>query len=79
MAGEKWLDFTVADKGTGIRALCAAVSVSPQEVLAIGDNYNDLPMLELVGAPYIMDNAVEDLRRRFPRRCTRVEDLLSQL
>ena len=79
VAGEKWLDFTVADKGTGIRALCAAVSVSPQEVLAIGDNYNDLPMLELVGAPYIMDNAAEDLRRRFPCRCTRVEDLLSQL
>ncbi len=79
VAGEKWLDFTVADKGTGIRALCAAVSVSPQEVLAIGDNYNDLPMLELVGAPYIMDNAAENLRRRFPRRCTRVEDLMSQL
>lgn len=79
VAGEKWLDFTLADKGTGIRALCAALGLSPQEVMAIGDNYNDLPMLELVGTPYIMENAAEDLRQRFPHRCTRVEDLLAQL
>ena len=79
VAGEKWLDFTLADKGTGIRALCAAMGIAPEEVMAIGDNYNDLPMLEVVGTPYIMENAVEDLRRRFPRRCTRVEDLLATL
>ena len=79
VAGEKWLDFTLADKGTGLCALCAATGVTPAQVLAIGDNYNDLPMLELAGAPYIMENAAEDLRRRFPRRCARVEALLAQL
>lgn len=79
VAGEKWLDFTLADKGTGIRALCAAMGVTLSEVMAIGDNYNDLPMLEVVGAPYIMENAVEDLRRRFPHHCVRVEDLLARL
>ena len=79
VAGEKWLDFTLADKGTGLCALCAATGVTPAQVLAIGDNYNDLPMLELAGAPYIMENAAEDLRRRFPCRCARVEALLAQL
>ena len=79
VAGETWLDFTLADKGTGLRALCGAVGISPEEVMAIGDNYNDLPMLELAGAPFIMENAAEDLRSRFPRRCTRVEDLLAAL
>lgn len=79
VAGEKWLDFTVADKGTGVRALCTALGISLHEVLAIGDNYNDLPMLELVGNPCIMDSAAEELRRRFPRRCARVEDLLARL
>lgn len=79
VAGEKWLDFTLADKGTGIRALCAATGVTLSEVMAIGDNYNDLPMLEVVGAPYIMENAVEDLRRRFSNRCLRVEKLLAGL
>ena len=79
VAGEKWLDFTLANKGTGIRALCAATGVTLSEVMAIGDNYNDLPMLEVVGAPYIMENAVEDLRRRFSNRCLRVEELLAGL
>ena len=79
VAGEKWLDFTLADKGTGIRALCAATGVTLSEVMAIGDNYNDLPMLEIVGAPYIMENAVEDLRCRFSNRCLRVEELLAGL
>lgn len=41
VAGEKWLDFTLADKGTGIRALCAATGVTLSEVMAIGDNYNE--------------------------------------
>ena len=79
IAGEQWLDFTIADKGTGLRSLCTVLGISPREVLAIGDNYNDLPMLELAGNPYIMETAAEDLRRRFPRRCTRVEDLLALL
>lgn len=79
LAGEKWLDFTAADKGTGIRALCRVLDLPAGEVLAIGDNYNDLPMLELVGTPYIMESAAEELRRRFPNHCVRVEDLLAQL
>lgn len=79
VAGEKWLDFTLADKGTGLRRLCAALGVSLGEVMAFGDNYNDLPMLRLAGAPYIMDNAVPDLRRQFPAHCRRVEDVLRTL
>lgn len=79
VAGEKWLDFTLADKGTGIIRLCGTLGIAPGEIMAFGDNYNDLPMLELVGYPYIMENAAEDLRRRFPRHCSAVEDVLSAL
>lgn len=79
VAGVPWLDFTLADKGTGIRQLCSALNVGLDEVMAFGDNYNDLPMLELVGTPYIMDNAVDDLRSRFSRHCCRVEEVLAQL
>lgn len=79
IAGENWLDFTLADKGKGLRQLCAALGMKLSEVAAFGDNYNDLPMLNLVGQPYIMDNAVPDLRRRFDRHCRRVEDVLREL
>jgi len=79
VAGEKWLDFTMADKGMGLRQLCAALGIGLGEVMAFGDNYNDLPMLELAGFPYIMDNAVPDLHRRFSNHCRRVEDVLRTL
>jgi hydroxymethylpyrimidine pyrophosphatase-like HAD family hydrolase len=31
--------------------------------MAIGDNYNDIEMLAFAGAPFIMGNASEELRR----------------
>ncbi len=79
IAGEKWLDFTGTDKGGGLRRLCAALGVGIDEVMAFGDNYNDLPMLELVGEPYLMDSAAAELRRRVSRRCRQVEDVLREI
>ena len=51
VAGETWLDFTLADKGTGLAALCAALGYDMSEVMAFGDNFNDLSMLQRVGYP----------------------------
>lgn len=79
VAGEQWVDFTVADKGTGIQLLCRTLGVSPEEVMAFGDNYNDIPMLTSVGVPYLMENAAEELKEWFPRRCRRVENVLAEL
>ena len=79
VAGEKWLDFTLADKGTGLRQLCAVLGVPLEDVMAFGDNSNDVPMLELAGRPYLMEGAAEALKARFPRRCRRVEEVLAQL
>ena len=79
VAGEKWLDFTAADKGKGVRALCRALGIGPEQVLAVGDNYNDVPMLELAGEPWIMEGANPELLRRFPRHCARVEGVLEQI
>ena len=76
VAGEKWLDFTLADKGTGLKSLCAALGVDLSEVMAFGDNDNDLPMLSLAGRPYVMEQASPLLTTRFSRRCASVESVL---
>ncbi len=79
VGGPLWLDFARADKGTGLRALLAALSIDPAEVMAFGDNANDLPMLELVGMPYVVNRSP---LREIPanwRRCERVEDVLEGL
>lgn len=79
VAGDQWIDFTLADKGSGLRIICDAMRVKPEEVMSFGDNYNDIPILSLVGHPYIMDNAVQELRELFPNHCRRVADVLKTL
>lgn len=51
-------------KGAALRRWAAFRGYSPEEVMAIGDNYNDIEMLEFAGHPYIMGNATEELRDR---------------
>lgn len=76
VAGPFWIDTTLSNKGTGLLALCGALGIRPGEVMAFGDNYNDVPMLDLVGQPYIMQSAAEALRERYPAHTPRPEDTL---
>lgn len=78
VAGPLWIDTTVSNKGTGVQALCAALGITPAEVMAFGDNFNDVSMLDLVGAPYIMDGADAALRARYQNHTPRPEDTLRQ-
>jgi len=38
--------------------------VTREQVMAVGDNYNDIEMLTFAGHPFIMGNASEELRSR---------------
>lgn len=62
-------DFTLVDvvnpaasKGAGVAATAAELGVSPDEIMAIGDNYNDLEMLLFAGVGVVMANAPLTLR-----------------
>lgn len=50
-------------KGAALAALAARSGLVREEVMAIGDNYNDLEMLEYAGHPVLMANAAADLLR----------------
>ncbi len=45
------------DKGRGLLTLCDLLGVDPQRVLAMGDNDNDIPMLQAAGFGIAMGNA----------------------
>jgi Cof subfamily protein (haloacid dehalogenase superfamily) len=64
-------DFSLVDvvqagcsKGTALRAWADRQQFTPDEVMAIGDNLNDLEMLEFAGLPIVMGNAGKDLQSR---------------
>lgn len=79
VAGAEWLDFTPETKGTGLRRLCAVLGVSPAETAAVGDNFNDVPMLDAVGQPWIMSGAAPELTARYENHCDDVAALLARL
>lgn len=51
-------------KGHALRRWAEHHGIAPEQVMAIGDNYNDLEMLEFAGLPVIMGNAADDLKQR---------------
>ena len=64
VSGWDWIDITApgVDKGQGISHLGQAEGISPQKMLAIGDNYNDIPMLEVAAYSYAVANAHDDIK-----------------
>jgi Cof subfamily protein (haloacid dehalogenase superfamily) len=61
-------DLTILDflppgcsKGVALRKLCADRGIDREEVMAIGDNFNDLEMLEFAGRPVVMANGAPEL------------------
>jgi Cof subfamily protein (haloacid dehalogenase superfamily) len=64
-------DFSMIDvihprvtKGTTLAEWTASRAILPQEILAIGDNHNDLEMLSFSGIPVVMGNCVPELKQR---------------
>lgn len=44
-------------KGTAVEELAKAMNISSDDIIAMGDNYNDIPMLEYSGCGVAMENA----------------------
>ena len=51
-------------KGAALADWASRQGLSPSEVMAVGDNLNDLEMLEFAGTPVVMGNAIDDLQTR---------------
>jgi Cof subfamily protein (haloacid dehalogenase superfamily) len=51
------------DKGAGLRRLCQHLGIPLANVLAVGDNFNDLPMFEAAGRSVAMGQSPEAVRQ----------------
>jgi Cof subfamily protein (haloacid dehalogenase superfamily) len=64
-------DFSLVDvtapeatKGRALAWRASQLGLSRDQVMAVGDNYNDVEMLEFAGVPVLMANAAGDLKTR---------------
>lgn len=79
ISGEVWVDIALADKGSGLRAMCSALGFTLDDCIAFGDNWNDVSMLEVAGTGYLMESADKELLERFPNHCRSVPEILKTL
>jgi len=63
-------DFSLVDitapeatKGRALAWRAGQLGLGRDEVMAVGDNFNDLEMLEYAGTPVVMANAVDGMKR----------------
>lgn len=64
------VDLTIVDvlsptasKGEAVAELARAHNITQAEVMAVGDNHNDLPMLRYAGVGVVMANAEDELKQ----------------
>ncbi|MGL4741375.1 MAG: Cof-type HAD-IIB family hydrolase [Sarcina sp.] len=64
-SGKAYLEIThnLAKKSSGIVYIMQSEKLTKEETAAFGDGHNDLPMLEMVGYPIVMNNALDDIKR----------------
>lgn len=80
-SGAEWLDILYADshKGVGIRVLQDYFGLKKEEIVAFGDNDNDIEMLKAVGYPIAMKHGKEGVAKLCPYHTDCVEDTVRQI
>lgn len=60
-----FMEFTSKgiNKGESLKKLCVSLKLPTEEIVCVGDSYNDMSMLEIAGLPVAVENAREDLKR----------------
>lgn len=63
-SGEDWRRFAAknSDKGTALQILLHHLNLSPSDVIAFGDDANDIPMLKLAGTAVAVSNAIDEVK-----------------
>lgn len=61
----RFIEFTDGgvSKGRALAALCRSLDIPREQVLAVGDNFNDVTMLEWAGVGVAMGNAPEAVKK----------------
>jgi Cof subfamily protein (haloacid dehalogenase superfamily) len=63
-----WMEIfpNTVSKGHGVEWLCKHLKINPKYTISIGNDFNDIDMLEFTSARYIVSNAPGELKSVFP-------------
>lgn len=74
--GYIWLEIfhKSVSKGNGVLHLCELLGIQPGQTIGIGNDYNDIDLLEITEHSFLTDNAPEILKPHFQLLPTNEED-----
>lgn len=80
-SGNDWVDFVPfgTNKGTALGIMLEKLGIQPEEMIAFGDQENDLEMLELAGTSYAMATAKPEVKVHATGTTETVEAVLREL
>ncbi|WP_159887139.1 Cof-type HAD-IIB family hydrolase [Paenibacillus puerhi] len=64
-SGVEFIDvmMTASSKGSALKQLAASWGIEPQEIIAIGNYYNDIDMIRFAGLGIAMDNSPDEVKK----------------
>lgn len=64
-SSNRYMEFNAVgiDKGNGLRTVAKILGIDIKDTIAVGDNYNDIPMLKTAGLSVAVNNAVDDAKK----------------
>ncbi len=80
-SGKAWVDFMPyeTNKGSALKILSKQLGIQPEEILAFGDEENDVEMLDFAGTGYAMSTAKETVKTHADYLTDSVESILRTL
>jgi Cof subfamily protein (haloacid dehalogenase superfamily) len=74
--GYIWMEIfhTSVSKGNGVLYLCNLLDINPKNTLGIGNDYNDIDLLEFTAYSFLTDNAPDELKKCFKLAPANEED-----
>ena len=79
--GNGWLDFNPigSSKGAALCVLASHIGIPTSEMIAFGDNENDIAMLKEAGISYAVSTALPHVKEVCDHICENVEDVLEEM
>lgn len=81
VSGELYLDFNAigVNKGRAVRAVLEYFGILKEEAAVFGDNYNDIEMFHEAAHSFVMETAVEDVKKHAEKQITNVAKTIRTL
>jgi hypothetical protein len=61
-------------KGNGVKQICELLNINQNQTFGIGNDYNDIDLLEFTNFSFLTENAPNEIKHLFPNTVSNEND-----